>query len=335
MAVCQKQRSPRVWARLCAHSRGEGWAIKPPLPCPQDRPDCRVPGRQTPAISRTTAAGLPGGQHGTQRMQQLAGASGRPEGLSAEPRFVLAQAPAEGGPKGLVPDVSERSRQRRTKRAWRGDEADEGPGTRPGAREVRRKTSTGEATQERNPASFFDEPVRRVRANCPGSLWRSAETPKHGTQRASRHRDRHQPDEGGKPERPVRQLMWTMCSAVWAPPSLCRRRPDARRSRSRRTIRAAQGGQRSRQAERRQGREAAGGAARSEAERGWSTVRKGACRQARKCSAGMRPPEGPGTGKCHRQKMILFCPQTPGRRSPQRAITGATAERPTPTTTRA
>lgn len=61
------------------------------------------------------------------------------------------------------------------------------------------------------------------------------------------------------------------------------------------------------QAERRQGREAAGGAARSEAERGWSTVRKGACRQARKCIAGMRPPEGTGTGKCHRQKMILFC----------------------------
>ena len=158
----------------------------------------------------------------------------------------------------------------------RGDEADEGPGTRPDAREVRRKTSTGEAMQERNPASFFDEPVRRVRVNCPGSLWRSAETPKHGTQRASRHRDRHQPDEGGKPERPVRQQMQPMCSAAWAPPSLCRRRPDTRRSRSRRTIRAAQGGQRSRQAERRQGREAAGGAARSEAERGWSTVRKGA-----------------------------------------------------------
>ena len=33
--------------------------------------------------------------------------------------------------------------------------------------------------------------------------------------------------------------------------------------------------------------------------------------------------------------MILFCPQTPGHRSPQRAITGATAKRPTPTTTRA
>lgn len=33
--------------------------------------------------------------------------------------------------------------------------------------------------------------------------------------------------------------------------------------------------------------------------------------------------------------MILFCPQAPGRRNPQRAITGATAERPTPTTTRA
>ena len=101
--------------------------------------------------------------------------------------------------------------------------------------------------------------------------------------------------------------MQTMCPAVWDPPSLCRRRTDARHSRCSRTIRAAQGGQRSRQAERRQGREAAGGAARSEAERGWSTVRKGACRQARKCIAGMRPPEGPGTGKCHRQKMILFC----------------------------
>ena len=44
MAICQKQRSPRVWAKLCAHSRGEGRAIKPSLPCPQDRPDCRVPG---------------------------------------------------------------------------------------------------------------------------------------------------------------------------------------------------------------------------------------------------------------------------------------------------
>ena len=108
----------------------------------------RLPGtgRQTPAIRRTTAAGLPGGQHGTQRMQQLAGAYGRPEGLSAGPRFVLAQAPAEDEPEGLVPDVSERSRKRRTKRAWRGDEADEGPGSRPDAREVRRKTSTGEAT---------------------------------------------------------------------------------------------------------------------------------------------------------------------------------------------
>ena len=77
---------------------GGGAGEKPPLPCPQDRPDCRVPGRQTPAISRAPAAGLPGGQHGTQRMQKLAGASGRPEGLSAGPRFVLAQAPAEGGP---------------------------------------------------------------------------------------------------------------------------------------------------------------------------------------------------------------------------------------------
>ena len=26
LAVCQKQRSPRVWARLCGHSRGEGRA---------------------------------------------------------------------------------------------------------------------------------------------------------------------------------------------------------------------------------------------------------------------------------------------------------------------
>ena len=127
-----------------------------------------------------------------------------------------------------------RRRERRTKRARRVLEADEGPGTRSGAREVRRKTSTGEATQERNPASFFNEPARRVRTNCPGSLGRSAETPKHGTQRASRHRDRHKLGEGGKPERPVRQLMQTMCPAVWDPPSLCRSRLDARRSRCRR-----------------------------------------------------------------------------------------------------
>ena len=114
----------------------------------------------------------------------------RSEGLSAGPRFVLAQAPAEGGPEGPAPDVSERRRQRRTKREWRGVEADEGPEARPDARELRRKTSTGEATQERNPASFLDEAVRRVRAKWPGSLRRSAETPTHGTQRASRHRGR-------------------------------------------------------------------------------------------------------------------------------------------------
>ena len=51
---------------------GGGAGEKPPLPSPQDRPDCRVPGRQAPAISQATAAGLPGGQHGTQRMQKLA-----------------------------------------------------------------------------------------------------------------------------------------------------------------------------------------------------------------------------------------------------------------------
>ena len=60
-------------------------------------------GRQAPAISRATAAALPGGQHGTPRMQMLAEAYGRTEGLSAGPRFVLAQAPAEGGTEGLVP----------------------------------------------------------------------------------------------------------------------------------------------------------------------------------------------------------------------------------------
>ena len=36
----------------------------------------------------------------------------------------------------------------------------------------------------------------------------------------------------------------------------------------------------------------------------------------------------PESGK--RQKMILFCPQTPGCRSPQRAIAGAKSERPHP-----
>ena len=60
-------------------------------------------GRQAPAISRTTAAALPGGQHGTPRMQKLAEATGRTEGLTAGPRFVLAQAPAEGGPEEPVP----------------------------------------------------------------------------------------------------------------------------------------------------------------------------------------------------------------------------------------
>ena len=49
-------------------------------------------------------------------MQQLAGAFGRPEGLSAGPHFVLAQAPAEGEPEGPAHNVSERSRQRRTSR---------------------------------------------------------------------------------------------------------------------------------------------------------------------------------------------------------------------------
>ena len=88
--------SPRL-GQAMRPQPGGGAGEKPPLPYPQDRPDCRVPGRQTPAISRTTAAGLPGGQHGTQRMQQLAGAYSRPEGLSAGPRFVLAQAPAGAG----------------------------------------------------------------------------------------------------------------------------------------------------------------------------------------------------------------------------------------------
>ena len=167
----------RVWASGYAPSAGGRGGQK---------------GRQAPAISRATAAALPGGQHGTPRMQMLAEAAGRTEGLTAGPRFVLAQAPTEGGPEGLVPDVSERSRQRRTKREWRGVEADEGPEARPDARELRRKTSTGGATQERNPASFLDEAVRRVRAKWPGSLRRSAETPTHGTQRASRHRGRPQ-----------------------------------------------------------------------------------------------------------------------------------------------
>ena len=123
------RRSLRVWASGYAPTAGgRGGRKNLPLPCPQDRPDCRVPGRQTPAISRTTAAGLPGGQHGTQRMQKLAGASGRPEGLSAGPRFVLAQAPAEGGPEGLVPDVSEQSRERRTKRACEETRPTKAPG---------------------------------------------------------------------------------------------------------------------------------------------------------------------------------------------------------------
>ena len=43
--------------------------------------------------------------------------------------------------------------------------------------------------------------------------------------------------------------------AVWAPPSLCRRRPGARQSRSGRTIRAAQGGQRSQRRRRSGGKE--------------------------------------------------------------------------------
>ena len=132
------------------------------------------------------------GQGGEALPTASGGNLGRAEGLSAGPRFVLAQTPAEGGPEGTAPDVSERRRERRTKRAWRGVEADEGPGARPDARELRRKTSTGEATQERNPASFLDEAVRRVRAKWPGSLRRSAETPTHGTQRASRHRGRPQ-----------------------------------------------------------------------------------------------------------------------------------------------
>lgn len=71
------RRSLRVWASGYAPTAGGGGAgEKRPLPCPQDHPDCRVPGRQTPAISRTTAAGLPGGQHGTQRMRKLAGPPG-------------------------------------------------------------------------------------------------------------------------------------------------------------------------------------------------------------------------------------------------------------------
>ena len=85
-------------------------------------------GQQAPAISRTTAAALPGGQHGTPRMQKLAEATGRTEGLSAGPRFVLAQAPAEGGPEGLVSDMSERSRQRRTKRACKETRPTKAPG---------------------------------------------------------------------------------------------------------------------------------------------------------------------------------------------------------------
>ena len=177
MAVCQKQRScPRLGQRLCAVSRGKGRAKRAAGSGDQPNYRSRAPGRATRHTEDAEAGG----------------ASGRTEGLSAGPRFVLAQAPAEGGPEGLVPDASERSRQRRTKREWRGVEADEGPETRPDARELRRKTSTGEATQERNPASFLDEAVRRVRAKWPGSLRRSAETPTHGTQRASRHRGRPQ-----------------------------------------------------------------------------------------------------------------------------------------------
>ena len=107
------------------------------------------------------------------------------------------------------------------------------------------------------------------------------------------------PGESGKPERPVRQQEQTRCSAVWDPPSLCRRRPAASRSDA--------GGRSARHKAVRQGREADGTAARSEGERGWSTVRKGSAGASAQVRRPAQPPEGTGTGKCHRQKMILFC----------------------------
>ncbi len=87
----------RVWARLCAHSRGEGRAKEPSTTLPAgssrlpgtgaadsgDQPNyrSRVTGRATRHTEDATAGG----------------SYGRPEGLSAGPRFVLAQAPAENG----------------------------------------------------------------------------------------------------------------------------------------------------------------------------------------------------------------------------------------------
>lgn len=107
------------------------------------------------------------------------------------------------------------------------------------------------------------------------------------------------PGESGKPETPVRQQEQMRCSAVWDPLSLCRRRPAASRSDA--------DGRSARHKAVRQGREADGTAARSEGERGWSTVRKGSAGASVQVRCPAQPPEGTGTGMYHRQKMILFC----------------------------
>ena len=152
--------SPRLGQRLCAYSRGKGRAKKASTTLLVESSRLPGTGRQTPAISRTTAAGLPGGQHGTQRMQQLAGAYGRPEGLSAGPRFVLAQAPAEnglscgthGGPgEDASAEQNGRGEFSKPTKAPGHDRAQERYGEKR-AREKRRRSVTL--------PSFFDEPAR-------------------------------------------------------------------------------------------------------------------------------------------------------------------------------
>ena len=123
------RRSLRVWASGYAPTAG-GRGGRKSLHYPARR-IVQIAGYRGGRLRRSAELPQPGYRAGSTAHRGCRSWREPPAGLralSAGPRFVLAQAPAEGGPEGLVPGVSERNRQRRTKRACEETRPTKAPG---------------------------------------------------------------------------------------------------------------------------------------------------------------------------------------------------------------